>query len=51
LDKTFDLKPGGAEIQDGDILYLTVPDDSRFAMVQVTFTDGTTSAVQKVVRK
>jgi hypothetical protein len=34
----------------GDDLYLTVPKESEFAMVQVTFKDGTISAPQKVIR-
>jgi len=34
-----------------DELYISVPKDTKFAMLQVTFKDGTKSAVQKVVRK
>jgi hypothetical protein len=35
----------------GDDLFLTVPNDSQFASVQVTYKDGTKSPVQKVMRK
>ncbi|MDP4625909.1 MAG: DUF4062 domain-containing protein [Akkermansiaceae bacterium] len=51
LDKTFEFKPSDTMFEVGDELYLTVPVDTRFAMVQVTFKDGTTSAVQKVMKK
>ena len=34
----------------GDELYLTVPNDSQYANVQVTYKDGTQSPVQKIVR-
>ena len=51
LDKTFEFKPSDTMFEPGDDLYLTVPGNTRFAMVQVTFKDGTKSVVQKVVRK
>jgi len=37
--------------ESGDDLYLTVPGESQFASVQVTFKNGTKSSVQKVVRE
>jgi len=52
LDKTYEFEPSDTMFEVGDgLLYLTVPDDTRFAMVQVTYKDGTKSGVQKVVRK
>ena len=50
LDKTFKFKPSEKMFEVGDELYLTVPNDTQFATVQVTYKDGTTSAPQKVVR-
>jgi hypothetical protein len=50
LDKTFRFKPSEKMYEVGDEVYLAVPGDSQFASVQVTFKDGTTSTVQKVVR-
>jgi hypothetical protein len=50
LDKTFRFKPSEKMYEVGDEVYLAVPSDSQFASVQVTFKDGTTSTVQKVVR-
>ncbi len=50
LDKTFKFKPSEKMFEVGDDLFLSVPKDSEFATVQVTFKDGTTSAVEKVVR-
>lgn len=49
-DKTFEFKPSKTMFEAGDDLYLSIPKDTRFAMVQVTFIDGTISEVQKVVR-
>ena len=51
LDKTFQFKPSEKMFEVGDEIYVTVPSDSKFASVQVTYKDGTTSAVQKVVRE
>ena len=51
LDKTFSFKPTEKMFESGDDLYLTVPSESQFASVQVTFKDGTKSSVQKVVRE
>jgi hypothetical protein len=51
LDQTFKFKPSDKMYEIGDELpYLAVPDDSQFANVQVTYKDGTTSPVQKIVR-
>ena len=50
LDKTFQFKPSEKMFEVGDEVYLTVPGDSQFATVQVTFKDGTVSPKQKVVR-
>jgi len=50
LDKTFEFKPSDTMFEVGDELYLTVPGDTRFVMVQVTYKDGMKSPVQKVVR-
>lgn len=50
LDKTFKFKPSEKMFEVGDELYLTVPDDTQFATVQVTYKDGTLSTPQKVVR-
>lgn len=52
LDKVFEFKPSDKMFEVGDeLLYLQVPKETRFAMVQVTFKDGTESAVQKVMNK
>ena len=50
LDKVFKFKPSDKMFEVGDELYLTVPNDSQFATVQVTFNDGTVSVPQKVMR-
>lgn len=51
LDQTFKFKPSDkSEIDSSDQVYLSVPDDSQFATVQVTYKDGTLSPVQKVLR-
>jgi Domain of unknown function (DUF4062) len=50
LDQTFKFKPTEKMYEVGDDLFISVPKDSEFATVQVTFKDGTTSAAQKVVR-
>jgi hypothetical protein len=50
VDKTFKFKPSEKMFEVGDELYLSVPQDSEFAAVPVTFQDGTVSAKQKVVR-
>lgn len=51
LDQTFKFKPTDTMFEPGDDLLLTVPNDSQFASVQVTYKDGTKSPVQKVMRK
>jgi hypothetical protein len=33
-----------------ELVYITVPDDSQYASVQVTYKDGTKSGIQKVMR-
>jgi hypothetical protein len=51
LDQTFKFSPSEkSEIEANDQVYVYVPDDSQFVNVQVTYKDGTTSPVQKVVR-
>jgi Tfp pilus assembly protein PilZ len=50
LDKTFKFKPTNKMFEVGDDILITVPKNSEFVTVQVTFIDGTTSSVQKVVR-
>ena len=51
LDQTFKFKPSDKMYEIGDELpYLAVPADSQFANVQVTYKDGTTSPVQKIMR-
>jgi hypothetical protein len=50
LDQTFHFKPTDTMYTVGDEVYLAVPGDTRFANVQVTYKDGTKSAVQKVMR-
>ncbi len=51
LDTVFEFEPSETMYEPGDKVYLTVPDKTEYAMVQVTFRDGTLSAVQKVVNK
>ena len=50
LDKIFKFTATDKMYEVGDELYLTVPGNSQFANVQVTFKDGTKSAVQKYLR-
>ena len=51
LDQTFKFKPNDKMYEIGDEPpHLTVPGDSQFANVQVTYKDGTTSPVQKIMR-
>jgi hypothetical protein len=52
LDRTFAFKPSTKMYEIGEGLpYLAVPADAEFASVQVTYKDGTTSPVQKIVRE
>jgi hypothetical protein len=50
LDQTFKFKPTETMYEVGDDLYLTVPADTQFACVQLTYKDGTNSPMQKVLR-
>jgi hypothetical protein len=50
LDQTFKFKPTDKMFEVGDDLYLTVPGNTEFANVQITYKDGTKSPVQKVMR-
>ncbi|MEY2511848.1 MAG: hypothetical protein QOE26_2611 [Verrucomicrobiota bacterium] len=50
LDQTFKFKPTDKMFEVGDDLYLTVPGNTQFANVQLTYKDGTKSPVQKVMR-
>ena len=50
LDQIFKFKPTEKMFEVGDDVLLTVPNNSQFASVQVTFKDGTKSTVQKVMR-
>ena len=52
VDKVFQFKPSDKMFEVGDEqLFLSVPRDTKFASVQVTFKDGTKSPVQKVMRQ
>jgi hypothetical protein len=51
LDRTFKFKPTNKMFEVGDDTFMTVPSNTDFATAQVTFTDGTTSSVQKFVRE
>jgi hypothetical protein len=50
LDQTFKFKATDKMFEVGDDLYLTVPGNTQFANVQLTYKDGTKSPVQKVMR-
>lgn len=50
LDKSFKFKPSDKMFEPGDDVYLSVPKDTQFANVQLTFKDGSKSSVQKIVR-
>jgi hypothetical protein len=50
LDKTYPFKPSKKMYEPGDNVYVAVPKETQFANVQVTFTDGTKSPVQKYER-
>jgi hypothetical protein len=50
LDQTFKFKPTDTMFEVGDDLYLTVPGNTQYANVQLTYKDGTKSPVQKVMR-
>ena len=50
LDKTFKFKPTDKMFESGDDFLIAVPKNTEFATAQVTYQDGTTSAVQRFVR-
>ncbi len=51
LDQNYKFKPSDKMYIAGDELpYITVPADSQYAAVQITYKDGTKSGVQKVMR-
>jgi hypothetical protein len=50
LDQNFKFKPTDKMFEVADDLYLTVPGNTAFANVQITYKDGTKSPVQKVMR-
>jgi len=50
LDKTFKFKPTDKMFESGDDILIAVPRDTEYAAAQVTYKDGTTSAVQKFMR-
>ncbi|MFZ1221048.1 MAG: DUF4062 domain-containing protein [Chthoniobacterales bacterium] len=51
LDREFKFKPSDKMFIAGDdVVYLSVPPDSQYASVQITYKDGTKSGVQKVMR-
>jgi len=50
LDQTFKFKATDKMFEVGDDLYLTVPGNTQYASVQLTYKDGTKSPVQKVMR-
>jgi hypothetical protein len=52
LDRVFKFKPSTKMYEVGDDLpYISVPADSAFANVQVTYKDDTKSPVQKIMRE
>ena len=54
LDKVHKFVPSDVMFKAGDNLdelFITVPGATKFAMVQVTYKDGTKSEVQKIVKK
>lgn len=51
VDQTYKFKPSDKMYISGDeMVYITVPANSQYAAVQVTYKDGTKSDVQKVMR-
>ncbi len=50
VDRPFKFKPTEKMFEAGSDLYISAPRDTQYVAVQVTFRDGTTSAVQKVYR-
>ena len=52
VDQIYKFKPSDKMYVTGDELpFIYVPADSQFASVQVTYKDGTTSPVQKILRE
>lgn len=51
LDKTFAFKPTEKMYEVEGTPFLAVPKETQFAAVQVTYKDGTKSAVQKIARQ
>jgi hypothetical protein len=50
LDRTFKFKPTDKMFESGNDLFITVPGNTNFAAVQVSYQDGTKSPVQKFIR-
>ena len=50
LDQTWKFKATDKMFEVGDDLYTTVPGNTQYASVQLTYKDGTKSPVQKVMR-
>ena len=50
LDRTFKFKPSDKIGEPGDDVLITVPANTQFATVQVTYKDGSKSELQKFVR-
>jgi len=50
LDQNYKFKPTDKMYIVGDFVYITVPADTQYAAVQITYKDGTKSDVQKVMR-
>ena len=51
LDQNYKFTPSDKMyIAGGELPYITVPADSQYAAVQITYKDGTKSGVQKVIR-
>jgi Domain of unknown function (DUF4062) len=51
VDQVYKFKPSDKMyIAGDDVVYITVPADSQYAAVQITYKDGTKSDVQKVMR-
>jgi hypothetical protein len=51
LDQNYKFKPTDKMyIAGDDVVYITVPADTQYASVQITYKDGTKSDVQKVMR-
>lgn len=51
LDKVFEFKPSEKMYEPGTDIFVAVPNDTESAQVQVTFKDGTKSAVHKFLPK